>query len=148
MIVHTVKVGKKVSIDNKNRDHKKIYVGCAEADARYKEMLVYGRHRWELYTKPTIEFLTFDRNEDLEVAECKTLIEERMSKADGVMIIVTPNTIKDPLASLELDYAITNNIPVVGIDIDKNSKEKKPDQLEGKMTTYGWEWFAEFINGL
>ena len=64
------------------------------------------------------------------------------------MIIVTPNTKKDPLASMEIDFAISKNIPIVGINIDKNQKNIVPDKLKGKMTTYGWEWFAEFINNL
>jgi hypothetical protein len=61
MIVHNVVIGKQTSGQVSTRDHKKIYVGCAEPDIQYRDMLINGRHRWELYSKPTIDFNNFDR---------------------------------------------------------------------------------------
>ncbi len=64
------------------------------------------------------------------------------------MTIVTSHTALDSLAIWEIDCAVTNNVPIAGIDVGKNSENIIPQKLVGKMTRYGWEWFATFINGL
>jgi hypothetical protein len=147
MIVHNVVIGKQRSEQVPIRNHKKIYVGCAESDIRYRDMLVNFRHRWELYSKPTIDFLTFDRK-GKEMDQCKPIIEKAILSVDGVMIIVSAQTSTDPLALWEIDCTISNNIPIIGVDIGQNCEGKIPKTLEGKITKYGWEWFAEFINKL
>ena len=147
MIVHNVVVGKNTSEHLSVREHKTIYVGCAKSDIRYRDMLVNGRHRWELYSKPTIEFLTFDRKE-MELTQCKPIVEKEIRGADGVMIIVTDQTSSDPLALWEIDCAVSNGIPMVGVDVGKNPHAVIPRGIQGKMTKFGWEWFAEFFNRL
>lgn len=64
------------------------------------------------------------------------------------MIIVSAQTSKDSLALWEIDCSLSNSIPIVGVDVGQNSEGIIPTNLEGKMTTYGWEWFAAFFNGL
>lgn len=147
MIVHNVVVGKNTPENLSVREHKKIYVGCAESDIRYRDMLVNGRHRWELYSKPTIDFLTFDRK-GMELAQCRPIVEKSIRKADGVMIIISARTASDPLALWEIDCSVSNGIPIVGVDIDQNPNNIIPRSLEGKMTKFGWEWFAQFFNRL
>lgn len=147
MIVHNVKIGEKTPGQVSDREHKKIYVGCAEADIRYRDMLVTGRHRWELYSKPTIDFLTLDRKE-MELAQYKPMVEKAIRAVDGVMIIVSAETSKDPLPLWEIDCSLSNSIPIVGVDVRRNSEGIIPTKLAGKMTKYGWEWFAEFFNEL
>ena len=82
MIVHNARVGENTSENLPIRENKKIYVGSAESDIRYKEMLVNGRHRWELYSKPSIDFSTFDRKE-MELSQCKPILEKKIKSADG-----------------------------------------------------------------
>jgi len=147
MIVHNVKIGNQISGQVSDRENKKIYVGCADSDIRYRDMLVYGRHRWELYSKPAINFLTLDR-EEMELVQYKPIVEKAIRGVDGVMIIVSVQTSKDPLALWEIDCSISNSIPIVGVDVRRNSKGNIPANLAGKMTRYGWEWFAAFFNGL
>jgi hypothetical protein len=147
MIVHNVVIGKLTSDQVSTRDHKKIYVGCAESDIRYRDMLVNGRHRWELYSKPTIGFLTLDRKE-MELVQYKPIVEKAIRGVNGVMIIVSAQTSKDPLALWEIDCSLSNSIPIVGVDVRRKSEGIVPTNLAGKMTKYGWEWFAEFFNGL
>lgn len=147
MIVHNVKIGDRTSQQVSDRDHKKIYVGSAESDIRYRDILVNGRHRWELYSKPTIDFLTLDR-QGMELAQYKPIFERAIKEVDGVMIIVSAQTLKDPLALWEIECSLSNNIPIVGVDVRQKPEGIIPASLEGKMTKYGWEWFAEFFNGL
>lgn len=147
MIVHNVKIGRQTSERVSDRDHKNIYIGCAEPDIRYRDMLVNGRHRWELYSKPTIDFRTSDRNE-MKLVHYKQIVEKAIQGVDGVMIIVSAQTSKDPLALWQIDCSLSNNIPIIGVDVRRNSEGILPRDLTGKMTNYGWEWFAEFINGL
>lgn len=147
MIVHKVETGRQAVNQIMKREHKKIYVGCAESDIRYRDMLVNFRHRWEFYTNPTIDFLTFDWSE-LKVDRQKKIVEKLIRESDGMMIIVSAHTELDSIAIWEIDCAISNNVPIVGVDVEKNPEGNIPEILIGKMTRYGWEWFAKFINGL
>ncbi|WP_022663970.1 TIR domain-containing protein [Desulfospira joergensenii] len=147
MIVHKVVVGKPPKDRAVKREHKKIYVGCAGSDIRYRDMLVNFRHRWEFYTNPTIDFLTFDRSRAGEKDQNQAL-EKIIRESDGVMFIVSADTAKDSWAVWEIDCAVSNDVPIVGVDIGKNPEGRIPEKLVGKMTRYGWEWFADFINRL
>ena len=39
MVVHNVKIGEQTSEQVSDRDHKKIYVGSAESDIHYRDLL-------------------------------------------------------------------------------------------------------------
>jgi len=147
MIVHEVVIGDKAASQIVKGEHKKIYVGCAESDIRYRDMLVNFRQRWEFYTKNTIEFLTFDRSRT-DSDHRKQTVERIICESDGVMIIVSKHTTSDSLALWEIDCAVSNTVPVVGVDIGQNPEGNIPKKLVGKMTKYGWEWFAMFFDGL
>lgn len=147
MIVHNVKIRKGISEYLPIREHKKIYVGSAESDTRYRDMLVNGRHRWELYSKPRIDFFTFDRKK-MDLSQCKPIVENKIQGVDGVMMIVSNQTSSDPLALWEIDCSMANKIPIIGVDIGKTTYDSIPKNLERKITKFGWEWFSEFINGL
>jgi hypothetical protein len=84
----------------------------------------------------------------MEMVQCKPIVEKAIRRIDGVMITVSAQTSTDPLALWEIDCAVTNSIPIVGIDIRKRSEGNIPRDLRGKMTKFGWEWFAKFFNGL
>ncbi len=69
-------------------------------------------------------------------------------ESDGMMMIVSTNTADDGAAALEIDCALSHNVPIVGVDVRYKFEGKIPEKLVGKMTKYGWEWFAKFIDGL
>ena len=147
MIVHNVKISEQSAKRPLKRAHKKIYVGCAQSDVHYRDMLVHGKHRWELYSKPTIEFMTLDRG-DTESVNHNSAIEEAIQKVDGVMVIVSAHTAHDQLARWEIECAFTNSIPIVGVDVRRNSEGIPPENLSEHLIKFGWEWFAEFFNRL
>lgn len=64
------------------------------------------------------------------------------------MIMVSEHTAAASGVVWEIECALANHVPVVGVNIRKSSKGDIPKGLEGKMTRYGWEWFAGFIDGL
>lgn len=147
MIVHHVTIGKRAKNRNAERQHKKIYVGCAESDIRYRDMMVNFKQRWSFYTNHSFDFLTSDRS-GLEPHLWKQIVEETIRESDGVMIMVSEHTASDSGATWEIDCALAKSIPIVGVDIRKDPHNGIPKKLVGKMTRYGWEWFAEFIDGL
>ena len=147
MIVHQVKIGKQKIVPNLIKQHKKIYVGCACADLKYRDMLVYFRHRWEFYINGTLDFTTCDRT-GFEPEQWKQEAEKKICAADGVFMLVSKNTVTDENAVWEIDIAIAHKIPIVGVDIRNRFKGELPEKLVGKMTRYGWEWFAKFINNI
>jgi hypothetical protein len=147
MLVHNVKTGKRTKKQVSKGEHKKIYVGCAESDIRYRDMLVNFRQRWGFYTNNTFDFLTSDRN-GLETDQWEQMVEKTIRESNGVMIVVSEDTSLDSGAIWEIDCALSNAVPIVGVDIRKDPDGTIPEKLVGKMTRYGWEWFAEFIDGL
>ncbi len=146
MIVHKVTTGKRTK-NISSGEYKRIYVGCAQSDIRYRDMMINFRQRWEFYTNNTFDFLTSDRS-GLKTDQWKQMVEKTISESDGVMIMVSQHTAMDSGAAWEIECALANNVSVVGVDIRKRSNGDIPKGLEGKMTRYGWEWFAGFIDEL
>jgi len=93
-------------------------------------MLVFGRQRWEFYTAGTLDFT------------------DTLDKADCAMIVVTENTLEDQRILSLINEILARNLPVVGVDMAKQPGVSIPEKLLGKMTKYGWEWFAEFVNNV
>ena len=147
MIVHEVKIGKTFNTSTDTQKHRVVYVCSADSDLKYRDMLVYGRHRWELYTNGSLDFSTCDRV-NLTEEKWKQGVIEKISNADGVMILVSENTATDGNALWQIDCALSNKVPIVGVDIRDRFEGEIPKKLQGRMTRYGWEWFAEFINRL
>jgi len=110
-------------------------------------MMINFRQRWEFYTHNTFDFFTSDRS-GLKNGQWKEMVEKTISESDGVMIMVSQHTAMDSGAAWEIECALANNVSVVGVDIRKKSEGHIPKGLEGKMTRYGWEWFAAFIDEL
>ena len=109
-------------------------------------MLVYFRHRWELYTNGFLDFVTCDIQ--LSSSEWRREAGKKILHSDGVMMIVSERTVHDENALWQIDYAAINKVPIVGVDIRQKSEGEIPEKLVGRMTKYGWEWFSEFINCL
>lgn len=147
MIVHQVKIGEPKKDRVIQGRHKTIYVGSSKNDIKYRDMLVNFRQRWEFYLKGTLDFSTCDYD-DLKPDQWKWIAEKKIYESDGMMMIVTTNTADDGAAAWEIDCALSHNVPIVGVDIRYKFEGKIPEKLVGKMTRYGWEWFAEFIDGV
>lgn len=147
MIVHNVITGKQTKTQSSQREHKKIYVGCAGSDIWYRDMMVNFKQRWGFYINNTFDFLTSDRS-GLEPDQWKQIVEKTIRKSDGVMIMVSEHTAFDSDAAWEIDCALSNTVPLVGVDVRKDFNGNIPKKLVGRMTRYGWEWFAKFIDSL
>ena len=147
MIVHKVTTEKREKDQRSQGAHKRIYVGCAESDIPRRDMMISFRQRWQFYINNTFEFLTYDGSGP-EQDRWKRVVEETIRKSDGVMILVSEHTASDFGVAWEIDCAVKNTLPIVGVDIRNRSAGNIPKKLVGKMTRYGWEWFAMFIDGL
>ena len=146
MIVHQVRVGESDLKQPFTGRHRTVYAGSAGSDIKYRDMLVYFRHRWELYTDGYLDFVTCD--DQLSREQWRQETGKKIRHSDGVMMIVSKNTVKDGNALWQIDFAVNNNVPIAGVDIRNNGEGDIPAKLVGKMTKYGWEWFTEFINRL
>ena len=85
MIVHNVTIEKRTENQNPQGAHKRIYVGSAESDIRYRDMVVNFRQRWSFYTNNTFDFLTSDRS-GLKLEQWKQIAEKKIRKSDGVIV--------------------------------------------------------------
>lgn len=125
MIVHEVKIGKPSDQFKLTDKHRTVYVCSAGSDLKYRNMLVFGRHRWELYTNGSLDFTTCDRDGMTE-KYWKQKLKEKIIHADGVMILVSENTVMDENALRQIDCAIYNKVPIVGVDIRNRFEERYP----------------------
>jgi len=148
MIVHEVKIGRSKAADQHLQGrHKTIYVSSAKADLKYRDMLLYFRHRLEFYLEGTLDFITCDHNKS-KPEQWEQTAEKKIINSDGVIMLVSENTVLDEAADWEIECALSNDVPIAGVDIRNKFEGKIPEKLVGKMTRYGWEWFATFIDGL
>jgi hypothetical protein len=108
-------------------------------------MMVNSKQRWGFYADNTFDFLTSERSKS-QSEQWKQIVEGKIRKSDGIMILVSEHTGKDSGATWEIECALSNTVPIVGVDIRKDPDSNIPRKLVGKMTRYGWEWFAEFID--
>lgn len=76
----------------------------------------------------------------MELVQYKPIVETAIRGVDGVMIIVSAQTSKSPLALWEINCSLSNNIPIVGVDIRRNSEDIIPTNLVGK----GYPPFSAF----
>lgn len=147
MIVHQVKIGEQKPDKRLPLKNRIIYVTSAVTDLKYRDMLVYFRHRWEFYIHGSLEFTTCDRT-DSGIDHWKQTAERKICESDGVLMLVSENTVKDIHAVWEIDTALAHHVPIVGVDIRNRFEGDIPAGLVGRMTRYGWEWFAQFINSI
>ncbi len=158
MIIHTVRIGRPGQPPAVHQGHRRIYVGAALADTRYRDLLVTFRHRWEFYTRPTIEFFTHDWDMDRAPSSHYWTPEEEgphvqactalLTRAHGAMFIVTRNSCEDAALVWEMAAAQSRGLAMAGVAVGRGLEGRIPDPLKDRMIRYGWEWFAQFINGL
>ena len=144
MLVHKVKIGAPAP-KILDAPHRTLFVGCGTKDLKYRDMLVHFRHRWEFYIRGTLGFTTCDPGPG---TQWHGTAERKIRDAHGVFILVSEHTAADPHARWQIEKALDLGVPMAGVDIRNRFEGEIPEGLNQRMTRYGWEWFAEFINGL
>ena len=79
----------------------------------------------------------------------KTRCRERIKQCDGVVALLSPRTRLADGAKWEMQCAIEEGIPIMGVHIHKDNKGQIPSELDGeKVIEWTWDGIKRFIEGL
>ncbi len=79
----------------------------------------------------------------------KTRCRERIKQCDGVVALLSPRTRLADGAKWEMQCAIEEGIPIMGVHIHKDNKGQIPSELYGeKVIEWTWDGIKRFIDGL
>jgi nucleoside 2-deoxyribosyltransferase len=79
----------------------------------------------------------------------KTRCRERIKQCDGVIALISKRTRLADGAKWEIQCAIEEGIPIIGVHIHANDKGQIPSELDGE-TVIEWTWngIKRFIDSL
>jgi hypothetical protein len=122
----------------------RIFISFASEDIRFRDLLV-GQARNE---KSPFAFVDMSVKEPWD-SQWKTNCRTKIKGCDGIIALVSPNTMKATGARWEMNCANEEKIPMIGLYIDKNNKGTVPPELSGKrVIEWTWAGIASFIDRL
>ena len=119
----------------RHRDEKKVFISFAMEDKRYRDFLVSQAKN----EKSPFSFVDRSVKEPWEEKTWKAKCREKISKCDGMIVLLSKNTWHSSGSRWEIKCAKEQGIPVVGMHIKKNEPGKKPPELQGKKV-FDWTW--------
>ena len=114
---------------------KKLFISFAVEDEKYRNLLVWQSKN----SKTPFEFIDKSIKEPFSNA-WKTRCGEVISSCDGVLVLISDNTLKADGVHWEVKYAKRAGIPIMAMYARNTKKAKKmPDELKG-VYVYKWSW--------
>lgn len=121
-------------------DKKVVFVAFAIEDKASRDLL----RGQSLHTKCPFEYVDMSVKEPY-VSEWKERVRTRIRRSDGVIALVSKNSITSSGQKWEIACAKEEKVPLLGIWIYKDDRTA----LEGVRTiTWTWDGVAKFIDGL
>lgn len=123
---------------------KKVFISFAIEDKFARDHLV---HQSEDHRAP---FIFYDMSvKDPWDSSWKTRCRERIKQCDGVVALLSKRTRAADGAKWEMQCAIDEEVPIIGVHIHKDDKGQIPSELEGKkIINWTWDGIKSFIDGL
>jgi nucleoside 2-deoxyribosyltransferase len=79
----------------------------------------------------------------------KTRCRERIKQCDGVIALLSPKTRLADGAKWEMQCAVDEGVPIMGVHIHKDDKGQIPPELnDKKVIEWTWDGIKKFIDGL
>lgn len=124
-------------------DKKVIVVAFAIEDVRQRDFLK-GQ---SLNTKTPFEFVDMSVKEPYD-SEWKERVRTRIRRSDGVIALVSKNTLTSSGEKWEIGCAKEEKTPMIGLWAYSDDRTK-PDVLAGyRIIPWTWQGIADFIDGL
>jgi hypothetical protein len=124
---------------------KRVFISFAAPEDNYARDFLVGQAR---NNRSPFEFVDMSVKEpwsDLWKTRCRTKIRG----CNGLIALISKNTINATGARWEIKCAIEEGIPVIGVQISSDNKGIVPSELSGKrVINWTWEGIASFINSL
>lgn len=132
----------KQSIKSKNKK-KKIFISFAIEDEEYRDHLV-GQAKLE---RSPFSFVDMSVKRPWNEKEWKRKCRAKIKRCDGMIVMLSKNTYHSSGARWEIKCAKEENIPVIGMHINKNNKGAIPPELKGMpIIEWSWENLSKSIN--
>ena len=122
----------------------RIFISFAAEDSRYRDFLV-GQAK---NAKTPFAFVDMSVKEPWD-SNWKTNCRTQIKGCDGLIALITKNTVAATGARWEIQCAVEEKVPVIGVQVDSNAPAAIPAELKGKpVIAWTWTGIAQFINGL
>lgn len=124
--------------------NKRLFISFAIEDEYARDFLV-GQAR---NSNSPFEFVDMSVKEPWSDS-WKTRCRTRIKGCDGVIALISKNTMKAEGARWEMKCAKEEGVPMIGVHIQKDDKGTIPPELAGyKVIEWSWDGIASFINRL
>lgn len=120
-----------------------VYVSCPRKDADTLLRFLGFKQRWAFYTMNVFDFI-----HDESDRAASDILVDAVSRARGMIVLVTKNTGNDSLASREIAAANALGLPLLFVDARGRGGGVIAESFKDRICPYGWEWFAAFIDSL
>lgn len=122
----------------------RIFISFAIEDANYRTMLA-GQAKNDQSPFSFVDMSVKQPWDEQWKTNCRTKIKG----CDGLIALISPNTMKADGARWEIKCAIEERVPVLGVQIDSSRPAAVPPELAGKrVIAWTWPGIAAFINSL
>ncbi len=123
---------------------KKVFISFAIEDKFARDHLIYQAES----NKVPFDFYDMSVKEPWDDS-WKTRCRERIKQCDGVVALLSKRTRSADGAKWEMQCAIDEGIPIIGVHIHKDDKGQIPSELAGKkVIEWTWTGIKNFIDSL
>jgi hypothetical protein len=124
---------------------KRVFISFAMEDKAYRDLLV-GQARNE---RSPFEFVDMSVKEPWS-DKWKTRCRTKIKGCDGVIALVSKNTLRAEGQLWEVNCAKEENVPVRGVYVSTDNRPAKlPKEFEGvRVVNWTWSNISNFINSL
>ena len=123
---------------------KRIFISFAIEDEQYRDLLK-GQ---ALNTTSPFTYTDTSAKQAWD-SKWKTNCRTRIKGCDGVIALISTHTRNADGAKWEMQCAIDEGIPMIGVHIHKDDKGQVPTQLSSKkVVNWTWDAIKNFINSL
>lgn len=123
---------------------KRVFISFAIEDKFARDHLVYQAQNH----KVPFEFYDMSVKNPFDSA-WKTQCRDRIKMCDGAIALISKRTRLADGAKWEMQCAIDEGIPIIGVHIHKDDKGQIPTELQGKrIINWTWDGIKNFIEGL
>lgn len=128
---------------NQSTGKKKIFVSFAIEDQKYRDFLVAQAKN----ENSPFDFFDMSVKQPWNENEWKRKCREKIRKCDGLIVLLSKNSLYSTGARWEIKCAKEEGIPVVGMHINKNKRGPIPPELRGRQVIiWSWDNLEEIID--
>lgn len=120
---------------------KRVFISFAIEDEKYRDFLV-GQAR---NSKSPFDLIDMSVKQPWNEREWKEKCRIKIKSCDGMLVLLSNNTIKSAGAKWEIKCATEEKIPVMGVFVKRDETECVPPQLKGKVIKWTWDNLAGVI---